>query len=106
MRRANVKLSFGTDLVGHTYTEQSGEFLLRREVFSLFEILKQATSISAEILQQQNQLGRIAVGAYADLIVVDGDPLQGIGLLAQSGTKLGLIMRGGQIIKNLLGCRS
>ncbi len=106
MRKAGVKLGFGTDLVGHTYIEQSREFLLRREVFSPLEILRQATSMGAEILQQQGRLGCIAVDACADLIVVDGDPLQDIDLLAQDGTKLPLIMRSGEMVKNLLGYRS
>lgn len=102
MRKAGVKLGFGTDLVGHTYVRQCGEFLLRREVFGPLEILRQVTSMGAEVLQLAGKLGCIAPEAYADLLVVDGDPLKDIGLLAQDGRKLSLIMRAGEIVKNQL----
>jgi len=102
MRTAGVKVGFGTDLLGETYVQQCREFSIRREVFSPIEILRQATSIAAEILMQDGQLGCIAPGAHADLIVVDGDPLADIGLLAESGRRLDLIMRGGEVVKNRL----
>jgi imidazolonepropionase-like amidohydrolase len=99
MRRAGVKLGFGTDLLGKTYVQQCREFTIRREVFSPVEILRQATSIGAEILMRSDTLGCIKPGACADLLVVDGDPLADIGLLAADGQKLRLILRGGQIVK-------
>jgi imidazolonepropionase-like amidohydrolase len=58
MRKAGVKLGFGTDLLGETYVQQAREFAIRREVFSALEILRQATSINAEILQKEHLLGR------------------------------------------------
>lgn len=102
MRRAGIKLGFGTDLLGATYVQQCREFTTRNQVFSPLEILRQATSISAEILMKEDELGCIRPGAYADLIVVDGDPLTDVSLLAADGTKLALIMRGGEIIKHQL----
>jgi imidazolonepropionase-like amidohydrolase len=102
MRSAGVKIGFGTDLLGDLYVQQAREFTIRSEVFSPLEILRQATSISAEVLQQQGKLGCIAPDAHADLIVVDGDPLTDISLLAAYGNKLDLIMRGGEIVKNRL----
>jgi imidazolonepropionase-like amidohydrolase len=102
MRNAQVKLGFGTDLVGHLYTQQCREFSLRNEVFTPLEILRQATSIGAEVLQLQGKLGCVAAEAHADLIVVDSDPLRDIGVLAQSGRNLSLIMRAGEIVKNRL----
>ena len=102
MRNAGVKLAYGTDLLGGFYTQQSREFDIRREVFTPLEILRQATSVGAEILMQEGRLGCVRPGAHADLIVVDGDPLSNIGLLAAGGDKLDLIMRGGTIVKNRL----
>lgn len=99
-RTAGVKLGFGTDLLGDLYTLQCREFTLRREVFSNAEILRQATSGSAEILQRKGMLGCVTPGAHADLLLVDGDPLADIGLLSQNGERLDLIMRGGQIVKD------
>jgi imidazolonepropionase-like amidohydrolase len=100
MRDAQVKLGFGTDLLGHAYVQQCREFQLRRDFFTPVEILRQATSIGAEILQLPGKLGCVEAGAYADLIVVDGDPLKDIALLSEDGRKLSLIMRAGEIVKN------
>ena len=103
MRRANLRLGYGSDLIGQIYPFQCKEFLLRREVYQPVEILRQATSIGAAILMQEGRLGCIKSGAYADVIVVEGDPLADISLLAEDGAKLSLIMRNGELIKNLLG---
>jgi imidazolonepropionase-like amidohydrolase len=102
MRRTGVKVGFGTDLLGDTYAQQCREFTLRSSVFTPIEILRQATSMSAEILMQAGKLGCIAEGAHADLIVVDGDPLKDISLLSEDGQRLSLILRAGEIIKNEL----
>ena len=100
MRKAGVKVGFGTDLLGETYVHQCREFTIRREVFSPLEILRQATSTNADLLMQGGRLGCVKPEACADLLVVDGDPLNDIGLLAASGTHLRLIMRNGEIVKN------
>jgi imidazolonepropionase-like amidohydrolase len=103
MRKAGVKIGFGTDLLGETYVQQCREFAIRKEIFSPLEILRQVTSTNASLLQQADKLGCIKPGAYADLLVVDGDPLKDIELLAASGRNLRLIMRGGELIRNELG---
>lgn len=102
MRDAGVKMGYGTDLLGSTYDQQCREFRIRSEVFTPLELLRQATSMGAEILMQEGKLGCIKPEAHADLIVVDGDPLNDIGLLAADGHKLDLIMRAGEIVKNRL----
>lgn len=102
MRDAGVKLGYGTDLLGSTYDQQCREFTIRSEIFTPLELLRQATSMGAEILMQDGRLGCVRPDAHADLIVVDGDPLQDISLLAADGNKLDLIMRAGEIVKNRL----
>ena len=102
LRKAGVQTGFGTDLLGETYVQQCREFTIRREVFSTLEILRQATSTNAELLQQTGRLGCVAPDAHADLLVVDGDPLKDIDLLAGSGRHLRVIMRAGELIKNEL----
>ena len=91
---------FGTDLLGSTYVQECREFTIRREVFSALELLRQATSINAELMMQEGKLGCIAPGAHADLLVVDGDPLEDISLLAANGKNLRLIVRAGEIVKD------
>lgn len=103
MRRAGVKVGFGTDLLGAAHVHQCREFSIRKEVFTPLDILRQATSINAELLMQKDRLGCVKPGAYADLIVVDGDPLADIELLAANGRQLRLILRGGEVVRNELG---
>jgi imidazolonepropionase-like amidohydrolase len=99
MRRAGVDVCYGTDLLGSTYTQQCREFALRKEVFSPLELLRQATSIPARMMQMDHDIGCVKPGAFADLIVVDGDPLADISLLESAGSRLVLICRGGDIVK-------
>jgi imidazolonepropionase-like amidohydrolase len=103
MRRAGVKIAYGSDLLGALHVYESREFDIRREVFTPLEILRQATSIGAEMMMQEGKLGCIAPGAWADLIVVDGDPLADISLLAAGGRHLPVIVRAGEVVKNTLG---
>ena len=102
MRAAGVKVGFGTDLLGQLYTQQCREFTIRSEVFSPLEIIRQATSTAADILMLKDKLGCIRPGAWADLLVVDGDPLSDIGLLASNGARLDLVMKHGNIVKSRL----
>jgi len=50
----------------------------------------------------EGRIGCVKAGAFADLIVVDGDPLKDINLVAADGKKLSLIMRDGELVKNRL----
>jgi imidazolonepropionase-like amidohydrolase len=100
MRRAGVKVCYGTDLLGRTYTDQCREFTLRSRVFTPLEILRQATSTAAEMMLLDGQIGCIKPGAQADLLLVDGDPLKDIGLLAADGRHLRAIVRGGELVKH------
>ncbi len=96
--RAGVPLGFGTDLPGDVYDMQAREFIYRREVQPPAAILASATIIGADILQRPD-LGRIAPGALADLLVVDGDPLEDISTLAENGRRLCAIMKSGRFHK-------
>ena len=98
MDRSGLKVGFGTDLLGHLHTHQTREFLIRREVQSAIAILRSVTSVNAEILMETH-LGRIRPGYYADILVVDGDPLEDIGVLAEDGRKLSVIMKAGEFVK-------
>ena len=102
MRKAGVKIGYGTDLLGVTYVQQLREFTIRREVFKPVELLRQATSVNAELMMLESKIGCVAEGAFADLLVVDGDPLKDINLIAADGKKLKAIVRNGEVVKNSL----
>lgn len=101
-KRAGVKVGYGSDLLGQLMVDQSREFLLRSEVLSPIEIIRQATLVGAEITRTEGKLGTIAPGAYADLLVVDGDPVKNLGLFQEQGKHLSAIMKGGKFHKNRL----
>jgi imidazolonepropionase-like amidohydrolase len=68
--------------------------------------LRSATTVAAEILQRKSQLGIVAPGAIADLLVVQGDPLKDINVLVGQGERLEAIVKDGRFIKNELSERS
>ena len=102
LKGAGVKMGLGTDLLGEMHAHQSSEFTIRAQVLPPQEILMSATSVNAEILNRGEELGRVSEGALADLIVVEGNPLEDIALLDGQGENIPLIMKGGEIFKNAL----
>ena len=102
LRAAGVKIGFGTDLLGAMHEHQLSEFAIRAQVLPAADILRQATSINAELLNRSGDLGVVATGALADLIVVDGDPVADIGLLSGQGEAVLMVMKGGAVYKDLM----
>jgi imidazolonepropionase-like amidohydrolase len=100
--RAGVKVGFGTDLLGETHPAQSKEFALRARIQSNADVLRSATIVNADLLQRSSLLGVLRPGAFADLLLVDGDPLSDLGVLGGQGERLDAIVRGGVICKNVL----
>src|SRR5262249_35478310 len=101
MQRSKLKVGFGTDLLGAQQDRQGTEFKLRAQVFSALEILQQATSLNAELLQMEREIGRVAEGFVADLIVVDGDPLADIEVLGDA-RNIAAIVQAGRFHKRTL----
>lgn len=101
-KRNNVPVAYGTDLLGELHWDQSREFTIRQAVLSPMEIIRSATLIGAEILRLPGKLGTLMPGAFADMIVVDGNPLKNLALLEDQGKHLSLIMKGGKLHKNRL----
>jgi len=101
-RDAGVSMGLGTDLLGTAHEDQSREFLIRAEVQKPYEVIASSTRINAEILCQEGKLGVIKAGANADLLVIDGNPLDDLGLLQDQGRHMPIIMQAGKLHKNLL----
>ena len=99
--RAGVKVGFGTDLLGSLHRFQSREFVIRRQVSSTLDILRSATSVNAALLQQEGLLGVVAPGACADLIAIEGNPLDDIAVL-EKAERIVLIMKDAVMYKNAL----
>jgi imidazolonepropionase-like amidohydrolase len=95
-RAAGVPMGYGTDLLGDMHRHQSREFLIRNQVLPASEIIASATSIAARIIGMEGKLGVVTPGAFADLVIVDGDPLADVSLLA---TGIQAVMLGGKFVK-------
>ncbi|TNC06700.1 amidohydrolase family protein [Methylobacterium terricola] len=100
MREAGLPMAYGSDLLGPLHKYQSMEFAIRARVLPAHEVLASASVIAARLCHLEGQVGSLAPGAYADLIVVDGDPLTEIGLLDGQGARIPVIMKGGRFYKN------
>jgi len=101
-KRAGVPVAYGSDLLGQLQVDQSREFLLRSKVLSPIEIIRQATTVGAQVVHMEGKLGTIAPGAYADLLVVHGNPLKDLGVFQNQGRDLYAIMKNGKFHKHQL----
>ena len=99
LKRAGVKMGFGTDLLGALHVLQSTEFGLRAKVLPAIDVLRSACVVNAELLGQTGKLGCIREGAIADLLVVDGNPLEDISVLGSGGDRISIIMKEGHFHK-------
>jgi imidazolonepropionase-like amidohydrolase len=101
LKQAGAKMAFGTDLLGPLHVRQSTEFTLRAKVLPAISILRSACSVSAELLGQSGFLGCVKEGAAADLLVVDGNPLEDISVLTNPEA-LRVILKDGKFHKRTI----
>lgn len=110
-RKYGVRIAFGTDILfdARRAARQGSQLETMTRWFSPAQILKMATADNAELLALSDRrnpypgkLGVVEEGALADLLLVDGDPIEQINLLADPGENLLVIMKGGRIVKNAI----
>ncbi len=99
---AGVKIGHGSDLLGAMHEYQALEFSLKGEVLSPHQVITSATATNAELFNLTGEIGVIAPGAYADLLVIEGNPLKDLNLLQEQGKYMAVIMKEGQFYKNTL----
>ncbi len=110
-KKYKVKTAFGTDLLfDPTLGPKQGKFLAKlKNWYTPYEALKMATSGNAELLKMcgprdpyPGEIGVVKEGALADLIIVDGNPLENLDLVADPDNNFVVIMKDGVIYKNTL----
>jgi imidazolonepropionase-like amidohydrolase len=110
-KKYGVKLGFGSDLLMNPPSENQGAQLARLGTWlSPYEVLKIATSENAKLLElsglrhpyREGPLGIIQEGAYADILLVDGNPLENLELVADAEKNFVVIMKDGKIYKNII----
>lgn len=98
-----VPVVFGSDLLGHMHARQNSEFALRAPAMPPLALLQSATHTAARLIGCERELGLLAPGAHADLLIVDGDPAAGLEMLAAPETGIRLLMQGGRVVFDRLG---
>lgn len=101
--KGGVRIAFGTDLLGSMQPHQSEEFQIRAQVQSPAEVLASATLVGAQLLGREGELGVIAEGACADLLLVEGNPLQDASVLAEPGRNLRMVIQDGRVAVDRTG---
>ncbi len=101
-RAEGVPVVFGTDLLGHMHARQSGEFALRLPAMSPIEVLQSATITAARLMRQEAHIGQLVPGAFADLLVVEGDPAKDLSMLAAPQQGIRLLMQAGRVVLSRL----
>lgn len=107
----NIKTAFGTDILfdAERTKKQNALLVELRRWYSPAEVLRMATSVNAELLAlsgprspYEGKLGVVEEGALADLLLVDGDPLTNLDLIADPHRNFVVIMKDGRVVKNVL----
>jgi imidazolonepropionase-like amidohydrolase len=113
--RHRAKVGFGTDVLFSSPAgtrQQSRRLVQMTRWYAPVDVLRQATSTNGELLALSGardaypgRLGVVEPGAWADLLVVDGDPTRDLGVLADPERTLRLVMKDGRVHKDTLGVR-
>ncbi|SIN73243.1 metal-dependent hydrolase family protein [Algoriphagus halophilus] len=110
-KKYDLKVAFGTDLQnGPEIAAKQGKSLAKLlRWYEPWEVLKMATSTNYELFKMSGprdpypgENGVIKEGALADLLLVDGNPLENLDLIADPDNNLKIIMKDGKIYKNTL----
>jgi imidazolonepropionase-like amidohydrolase len=99
---AGVKIGSGSDLLAQMQPYKTMELPLKTQVMTPMEAIVSATRTNAEIFRLQDRTGTIEPGKWADVIVVQGNPLEDINCLADKNN-VKLVLKQGAILKDILG---
>ena len=108
IKKYDILTGFSTDFIQGSYHLLPQEFTNRGEYWTPAQVLNQATAQSAEIIRRAGKLnrygnfGEIREGWVADLLLINGEPLEDLSIFADPDAALALIMKDGKIVKSSL----
>jgi imidazolonepropionase-like amidohydrolase len=95
---AGVKMAFGSDLLGGMHRHQNEQFRLLGKVQPAIDAIRSATTTAAQLLGREGQIGVVAPGADADMLVLSADPLADIAVLADITDHLDVLIQNGRVV--------
>lgn len=94
---AGAKIAFGSDTSTYPHTDHARQFSVYVDLgMTPMQAIQSATTIAAESLGWVGDTGAVAPGYYADIIAVDGDPLEDIGAME----RVTFVMKGGEVFRS------
>ncbi|NNG20894.1 amidohydrolase family protein [Naumannella sp. ID2617S] len=78
------------------HRHQAREFSIRAEHIPVIDVIRGATTVAARLLRREGELGTLAQGAHADVVVLDSDPMEDISVLAES--RLRMVLQAGEVV--------
>ncbi|MBF6600563.1 MAG: amidohydrolase family protein [Dehalococcoidia bacterium] len=100
-RRAGIAIGSGSDLLGPRQRHRAGEIIEKAKHLGAMAAIVSATSTNAALFRMEDRIGTVEPGKDADLILVAGDPLADVGLLAEAGN-IALVVQQGAVVKDRL----
>ena len=108
VKKYKIRIGFATDFINGGYTMLMREFTERADYWTPAEVLAQATSESAHVIRMIGKLnrwgnfGEIREGWVADLVLINGEPLEDISVLRDPDTGIAMVMKDGEIVRERL----
>ena len=94
--KAGVRIAFGTDAGVYPHGQNALQFAyMVRYGMTPMQAIQSATSVAAELLRWDRDVGALAPGRFADMVAVKGDPLSDIRVLEH----VAVVMKGGAIVR-------
>ena len=93
-----VNIAYGSDLLGDMRDWQNKEFEIRSRVQKPLDLIRSATVNAARLLMAEGDIGEVAEGYYADLLIMDGNPLEDISLLVNPSTGIKAVISKGNYV--------
>lgn len=98
---AGVSLVYGSDFLGEMHPRQNEEFRVRAEVQPVLSVVQAATINAARLIGRVGEIGELSVGAVADLLLFERNPLDDVNVLAEPGKYLRVVIQGGESVDDL-----
>jgi len=100
---AGVTVGYGTDLCWSPKSYQGDGLMIHQKVCGPAEALRHATINNAKVVRMEGQIGEISVGAFADLVIVDANPFDGLECFSQTDNKVVGVVQGGKFVRDDVG---